>query len=147
MWNTVVRLDSTGNITRRFSLNEFPFPRSGGTCPRWNVHHTFRAPGQIVTQIVALPDGNRFFSIARTVSGPSFDPGRPEYLRSIGLGCEISHADRLIYSEGLKLDDEATITDIGVNCFLCERADCSERVFPPLSRRKSVDEDIQGLSA
>ena len=143
----LIRLDSAGNVTKRFSPVNFPFARSGGACPRWNVHDTFRLPGQSLTQIIALPDGSRFFSIARTVGRPSSEPGRPEHLRSIGLGCEISYADRLVYSDGCKLDDAAAVTEIGVNCFLCERVDCHERAFPPLSRRITVDENTRGLSA
>ena len=143
----LIRLDSAGNVTKRFSPDNFPFARSGGACPRWNVHDTFRVPGQIVTQIIALPDGDRYFSIARTVSRPVSEPGRPEHLRSIGLGCEIGYADRLVYSSGCKLDDEAAVTQIGVNCFLCDRVDCDERAFPPLKRRIAVDENIRGSSA
>jgi predicted transcriptional regulator/transcriptional regulator with XRE-family HTH domain len=143
----LVRLDSAGNITKRFSPDVFPFARSGGACPRWNVHDTFRAPGQIFTQIIALPDGMRYFSFARTVSRPSSEPGRPELLRSIGLGCPISYAEGLVYSNGCDLADDSAVTEIGINCFLCERADCDERAFPPLARRISVDENVRGLSA
>ena len=143
----LIRLDSAGNVTKRFSPEKFPFARSGGACPRWNVYDTFRTPGKIVTQIIALPDGERFFSIARTVSRPVSEPGRPAHLRSIGLGCEIGYADRLVYSDGFKLDDEGAVTQIGVNCFVCERVDCDERAFPPLKRRIAVDENVRGLSA
>ena len=143
----LIRVDSAGNVTKRFSPGNFPFARSGGACPRWNVHDTFRVPGQIVTQVVALPDGSCFFSVARTVSRPVSQPGRPEHLRSIGLGCEIGYVERLVYGDGWKVDDEAAATPIGVNCFLCERADCDERAFPPLTRRIAVDENIRGLSA
>ena len=100
-----------------------------------------------MTQIIALPEGGRYFSIARTVSRPVSEPGRPEQLRSIGLGCEIDYADRLVYSDGCRLDDDAAVTQIGVNCFLCERVDCDERAFPPLKRRIAADENIRGLSA
>ena len=143
----LIRVDSAGNVTKRFSPGSFPFARSGGACPRWNVHDTFRVPGQIVTQIIALPDGSRYFSIARTVSRPASEPGRPAHLRSIGLGCEIGYAGRLVYADGRRLSDEGAATQIGVNCFLCERADCDERAFPPLTRRIAVDENIRGLSA
>ena len=45
----------------------FPFSRFGGTCPRWNIHASFKTPGRTVTQIVETPDGARYFTFARTV--------------------------------------------------------------------------------
>ncbi len=58
----LVRVDSAGNVSKRFSSGRFPFSQYGGTCPLWNVHATFRTPAQVVTQIVELPDNSRWFS-------------------------------------------------------------------------------------
>ena len=34
----MLRVDSAGNISKRFAGEAFPFSRYGGTCPRWNLH-------------------------------------------------------------------------------------------------------------
>ena len=56
----MLRVDSAGNISKRFAGESFPFSRFGGTCPRWNLHASFQTPGRVVTQIVETPDGQRF---------------------------------------------------------------------------------------
>ncbi|MBB6252164.1 short-chain fatty acyl-CoA regulator family protein [Nitrospirillum iridis] len=33
--------------------------RFGGGCPRWTVHQAFRNPGQILTQLMRMPDNCR----------------------------------------------------------------------------------------
>jgi hypothetical protein len=63
-----LRLDAAGNISKRLDGAGFPFAGHGGAC-LWNVHEVFAAPGRIATQWLELPDGQRFFSIARTVGG------------------------------------------------------------------------------
>ncbi len=35
---------------------------------------------------------------------------------------------------------------IGVNCRLCERLDCSQRAFPPLKHRLTVEDHVRGIS-
>jgi predicted transcriptional regulator/DNA-binding XRE family transcriptional regulator len=63
----MLRVDSAGNISKRFAGESFPFSRFGGTCPRWNLHAAFQTPGRVATQIVETPEGERFFTISRTV--------------------------------------------------------------------------------
>jgi hypothetical protein len=142
----LLRVDSAGNVTKRFGAGRFPFARSGGACPLWNVHDTFRLPGHIFAQHVRLPDGSGYFSIARAVSRPGARAGAEDQLLSVGLGCEVAHAHRLVYADGFHLDDAATGTPIGINCLLCERPDCTHRAFPPLKRRLAIDESVRGLS-
>ena len=54
-----------------------------------------------------MEDATRYFSIARTVSRDNSGFGVPDNQFAIGLGCEISHAQRLVYSRGINLDMEA----------------------------------------
>ena len=42
---------------------------------------------------------------------------------------------------------DAALTEIGVGCRLCERANCRQRAFPPLQHRLMVDEKVRGVSA
>ena len=60
----------------------------------------FRTPREIVTQWLELPDGQRFFSIARTVTAGGGGFGTPRVERAIALGCAAEHAGRLIYTAG-----------------------------------------------
>ena len=142
----LIRVDNAGNISKRFSAAGFHFARFGGTCPRWHVHDAFRIPGKISTQIVQMEDATRYFSIARTVSRDNSGFGVPDNQFAIGLGCEISHAQRLVYSRGINLDMEIGDTPIGVNCRLCDRHNCNQRATPSVNRNLRLDEHVRGLS-
>jgi len=134
-----VRVDAAGNMSKRYSGDVFPFARYGGSCPLWNIHETFRLPRRILTQIIELPDGSRYFSIARTVQGGAGGYGAPVAERAVALGCRLEDAGGLVYAQGLDL--EATpATPIGLTCRLCERTDCAARAHPPLKRRLVIDE-------
>ncbi len=141
----MIRVDNAGNVSKRFSSGTFPFSKFGGTCPRWNIHHTFRNPGRIETQIIELSDGAKWFSIARTVKRLAAPWGEEDSQFVVGLGCELKHAARLVYAKGLDLKDTPA-TPIGVNCRLCERANCIQRAAPPLSRPLDVNENVRGYS-
>jgi predicted transcriptional regulator/transcriptional regulator with XRE-family HTH domain len=141
----MVRVDNAGNVSKRFSSGSFPFSRFGGTCPLWNVHATFETPDRIVTQIVELPDGARYFSVAQAIRRSVAPFGQPQPRYAIGLGCELKYLSRLVYSTGLNIEKiEPTL--IGVNCRLCERANCGQRAEPPLTRTLVLDESIRGVS-
>ena len=98
-----VRVDRAGNMSKRQSATGFPFSRSGGTCPLWNVYEAFSAPGRVMTQVAAMPDGQRYLWIARTVTRHHGGYGQPGKVFAIGLGCEVRHAGRLVYSAGMDL--------------------------------------------
>ena len=142
----LIRVDNAGNVSKRFSAGGFHFARFGGTCPRWHVHDAFRIPGQIATQTVQMEDGTRYFSIARTVSRDNSGFGVPDNQFAIAMGCEIKHAEKLIYARGENLNNDAADTPIGVNCRLCERRDCNQRATPSVNRALRVDEHVRGIS-
>ncbi len=128
-----LRVDPAGNVSKRLDGAGFPFAAHGGGCPLWNVHSVFRSPGEVVTQWLELPDGARFFSIARTVTAGGGGHGRPRVTRAIALACAAEHAPRLVYAAG---SDPAKVaaTPIGVTCSLCHRAQCAARAVPPIGR-------------
>ncbi|MEV4442773.1 short-chain fatty acyl-CoA regulator family protein, partial [Streptomyces sp. NPDC049577] len=95
-----VRVDRAGNMSKRQSATGFHFSRAGGTCPLWNVYEAFAAPGRVHVQIAAMPDGQRYLWTARTVTRQRGGWGEPGKTFAIGLGCEIRHAARLVYSDG-----------------------------------------------
>jgi len=141
-----IRVDPAGNISKRLSAGGFHFARFGGACPRWNVHEAFRNPGKIVTQIVEMPDKTTYFSVSRTVDGLNGGYHAPLSQLAIGLGCEISHAHRMVYSDGYDLKDLKLVMPIGLTCRLCERVGCNHRAFPPLNRSLIVDEGLKTVS-
>ncbi len=142
----MLRVDNAGNVSKRFSSGTFPFSKFGGTCPLWNVHSTFDTPDRMLQQIIELPDGSRYFSIAQMVRRPVAPYPHPQPRFAIGLGCEIRHASRLVYASGLDLETIAG-TPIGVNCRLCERENCSQRAEPPLTRTLILDETTRRVSS
>jgi len=140
-----LRVDPAGNVSKRLDGAGFPFARQGGGCPLWSVHETFRRPGEILTQWLELPDGQRFFSIARTVGGQARHLGAPATTRAVALACSAQHASRLAYSGGV---DPATAaaTPIGIGCRLCQRATCEARALPPIGRELAADDQRRGTA-
>lgn len=139
----LVRVDNAGNVSKRFSSGAFPFARLGGTCPRWNLHDAFRHPGRVLTQLVEMPDGKRWFSIAQTVRRIATPWGEPEAEFAVGLGCEERFAPQLVYARGPR---EMRAVGIGVNCRLCERPACPNRAAPSLLGPLEISETTRGLS-
>lgn len=134
-----VRTDSAGNISKRQSATAFHFSRVGGNCPLWVVHHAFSRPGQFLTQIAQMPDGRTYFWIARTTTS---EPSRylgPDKSFAIGLGCDVTHAEKLIYSAGIDLTDTEVVVPIGAGCKICDRPACPQRAFPYLGHPVHVD--------
>lgn len=134
-----LRVDAAGNVSKRFAADVLPFARYGGSCPLWNVHDAFRAPRRILTQILQFEDGNKFFSIARTVQGEAGGFAASKFDRAVALGCAIERAAETVYAQELDLE-AAPATPVGVTCRLCDRKDCAARAHPPLRRRLVVDE-------
>ena len=139
-----IRVDEAGNVSKRLDGAGFPFARHGGGCPLWNLHQAFRTPRRIVTQWLELPDGQKFFSIARTVTAGGGGFGAPRVERAIALGCAAEHADRLIYAQGQPGPESAT--PIGVTCRICHRTECTARSAPPIGRQ-ILSDDIRRTSA
>ncbi|MCP1470062.1 hypothetical protein J3E64_001749 [Sphingobium sp. OAS761] len=126
-----LRVDPAGNVSKRLDGAGFPFARHGGSCPLWSVHRVFATPRTVVTQWLELPDGQRFFSIARTVTAGGGGWNAPKVERAIALCCAAEHAHRLVYTQDMPPSDP---TPIGVTCRLCHRPACMARSAPPIGR-------------
>lgn len=146
----LMRVDQAGNVSKRYASESFPFSRFGGACPRWRLHSAFRTPGRIVTQIIETPaqDGKpaaRWFTLARTVSRQGDNAAVESHDLAVGVGCELRHADRLVYARGLDLTHPEA-TPIGPSCRLCHRHPCAERAAPPIDRPLTVDDWSKSVS-
>jgi XRE family transcriptional regulator, fatty acid utilization regulator len=146
----LIRVDLAGNISKRFSASGMRIPRYGSACPRWIIHHAFLTPGVVCSQVTLMPDGSRYFSIARTSSKPSLAYGHPGRHYSIGIGCEITFAEQMVYSDGLHVESPQLAVPVGIACQLCDRANCRQRaappppkaVIPPLERGRNISPGI-----
>lgn len=130
-----IRVDRAGNVSKRHSATEFHFSQVGGTCPLWIVYEAFNQPQRILTQIARMPDGRRYFWIACQVSSGPTGFGRQRRTFAVALGCDLRHAQRMVYSRGLDLNSSDNVTLIGPGCRVCERERCVQRAFPAVVGR------------
>jgi predicted transcriptional regulator len=126
----LVRTDIAGNISKRFSLSGIHIPRHSGACPRWNVYSAFLNPDQINVQISQMPEGQRYLCIAKSITKGGYRHNALRRHLSIGLGCHISNASALVYSDGVDLMNLKGSVPIGVGCRVCPRDDCGQRAHP-----------------
>ncbi len=141
----MLRVDPAGNISKRYAGESFPFSHFGGTCPRWHLHAAFQTPGQTIRQLIETPDGQRFFTISRTIERPIRPDLRDDALLAIGLGCDVRYAPRIAYADGLDLVNTPA-TPIGPACAICPRIGCAYRATPPAGRTLAVEENRKTIS-
>jgi predicted transcriptional regulator len=136
-----VRVDRAGNISKRQSATSFHFSRVGGSCPLWNVYEAFAHPTEIQTQLAQMPDGRSYLWIARTVTRRNGGYGALAKTSAIGLGCDLRHAHRLVYSHGLDLASPSALVPIGPGCKVCDRDTCPQRAFPAIGKPLDANPD------
>ena len=139
-----LRIDRAGNVTKRFNATSSTLAEHGGSCPVWNMHTAFHTPGVIIPQFVETAEGERFFTIARTVHRPVFSAETQDRRLTLVLGCAAEHAHRLRYSAPFNLDDPARFAQIGINCHVCPRQACSQRAHQPLFIDLPIDANRRG---
>ena len=147
-----VRVDQAGTITKRHSATRLQFARYGGACPLWNVHAAFETPGRFLRQLAETPDGVRYLSVAREISSAAPAFRAPVRRFAIALGCEISHAQEMVYADGLDLNQPENFEPIGISCRICARRNCHQRSVPPLesaltihhNRRETLPYEVDG---
>ncbi|HKU97401.1 MAG TPA: short-chain fatty acyl-CoA regulator family protein [Vineibacter sp.] len=129
-----IRVDRAGNISKRQSATSFHFSRVGGSCPLWTVYEAFARPTEIQVQLAQMPDGRSYLWIARTVHRRYGGHGTQGKTFAIGLGCDLRHAQRLVYSRGLDLTSPSSLVPIGPGCKVCDRVNCPQRAFPAIGK-------------
>lgn len=119
-----LRSDRAGRLTKRFPLPGLALPLSGHGCVLWPIFRAFGST-DLVRQVAEFPGGERFLLIAKAVSKqmPSYREEAPAY--SIMLACDLVHADRTVYSDGLDLSQRPVA--VGASCLLCPRQECGHR--------------------
>ncbi len=137
----LLKLDISGNISKRFAGDGVPLAQFGGGCSRWSAFRAFHADGKGMTEIVEMPDGERYVTLSRTV--PHSLDSNARSIQAIALGCDIKHAPRLGFADGLMAE---RANPIGPACHLCERLGCPDRALPPVNRRLAVNQYQRGAS-
>jgi len=141
----LIKTDTAGNISKRFSGSGIRFPRFSAGCARWNVNAAFMNPGRIRVQLSEMPEGGVYFCVARTMTRRHGGWREPEIVHAIGLGCRVEHARRLVYSDGMDLG-HGEVVQIGTSCRTCERHACAHRAFPSLTSTLRLDENERRVS-
>lgn len=139
-----LRIDKSGNVTKRFNATPFTLAEQGGACPVWNIHSAFSAPGRIMPQFVELPDAGQFFTLSRTTDRPVVSRYMQDRRLVVTLGCERAHVHEIGYAAPFNLEDRAHIAKIGINCHICPRQACSDRAHEPLHVNLPVDANRRG---
>lgn len=139
-----LRIDKSGNVTKRFNATTFTLAEQGGSCPVWNIHSAFARPGAIVPQFVELPDNGKFFTISRTTDRPVVNRHTQDRTLVVTLGCERTHVARIGYAAPFNLDDASLNARIGINCHVCPRQACAQRAHEPLHVNLPIDANRRG---
>lgn len=148
----MLRIDRAGQVSKRYGgASGSPLIEAEGRCPLWDIHAAFDRPGQLVRQLVTLPDEDagtapsRWFSFARTVSPQGGRIGQVRAQFVVGLGLDASLAEPLAAARGFDLKRGA-VTPIGPGCRACPRPACPQRAAPPAGRTLVFNERERGVS-
>lgn len=142
----MIRIDRAGQSSKRFAgASASPLVEGDGRCPLWALHQAFDTPGRLVTQLVELEDGGRWFTLARTVrpQGVGIGGVAAEYAIGLGLGADV--ASPLASARGVDLKRGEAVP-IGLGCRQCTRADCPQRSAPPAQRALVFNERERGVA-
>ena len=140
-----MRIDKGGNVSKRFNATGFHLAEYGGACPRLEVHTSFRTPGRIVPQFVEMPDSSQYFVFSRTVDRPTFERHAQDNRLAVAMGCTIEYAPDIGYAEAFTVTD-ARMTQIGINCRICPRANCDQRAHQAAILTDPVDARRRGAT-
>lgn len=142
----MIRIDRAGQASKRLAgASGATLVEVDGRCPLWRLHHAFERPGALAVQLVELEDGERWLTMARTVTPQGRRYGATGAEFAVGLGVSARLAATLAVARGIDLTKEAT--PIGPGCRACLRADCPQRSLPPTGRALTFNERERRLSA
>lgn len=146
----MLRIDRAGQVSKRYAgASGAALVEAEGRCPLWRVHRVFERPGEVHTHLVALDrsegEGERWFTLARTVERPGIGAAGQGALFGVVLGLRADLATPLVYARGIDLAaGDATV--IGLGCTACTRTDCPQRSAPPIGRPLTLNERERGIS-
>lgn len=142
----MVRIDRAGQSSKRYAgASAAPMVESDNRCPLWAIHSAFDRPGEIVPQLIELEDGERWFTLNRTVAGQSAGLRAGQAIFSIALGLRADFARPLLHARGMDLE-KGDAQQIGLGCVSCTRPTCAQRSAPPRGRTLRFNDRERGLT-
>jgi len=84
-------------------------------------------PSRTIRRLVEFPNGARYLMIAQAVTKQPASFHEAPFLKSVMLICDLRHADRTVYADGLNLSSTQAVTPVGPSCRVCPRSDCRFR--------------------
>jgi predicted transcriptional regulator len=142
----MIRIDRAGQSSKRYAgASGAPMVEGDSRCPLWALHAAFERPGEIIPQLVELEDGERWFTLNRTVSGHSSGLRGGQAIFAIALGLKAQFAAPLLYTRGMDLE-KGDAQPIGLGCASCTRPSCPQRSAPPRGRTLRFNERERGLA-
>ncbi len=142
----MIRIDRAGQSSKRFGgASGSPLVAGDARCPLWALHRAFETAGRLVTQLVELEDGGRWFTLARTVRPQGSRIGGIGAEFAIGLGIAAELAAPLASARGIDLARGEAVP-AGLGCVQCTRPDCPQRANPPAARALVFNDREQGLT-
>jgi len=137
-----LRVDSAGNISKRYSATGVRIPQHHGACPKSVVHLAFLSPNVVTRQYEVYPDGSEFFGFAKVVIEPKQGSIARGTVYAIGLGTHAENARFLAYADDMPFADPRRMAvPVGVTCRFCERTDCNQRAAPSYKFAFRVEEN------
>lgn len=119
-----LRADRSGRLTKRFPLPGLTIPGFGHGCLLWPIYDAFLTGG-VERQLSLFPGGGRFLLVAKAVSKYVAGFRDKPLVFSIMLACDVVHADRTVYGDGLDLGGQPV--EVGPSCLPCSRLTCAHR--------------------
>jgi len=140
----LLRVDRAGQVSKRYAgASGSPLVEGPGICPLWNIFDAF-ARDEILSQLVELEDGSRWFTLARAVQPQGARVASVPARFAIGIGLAASDARTLAVASGRDLAGRAV--PIGLGCRACTRPDCPQRSAPPAGRAMLANERESGVT-
>ena len=142
----MLRIDRAGQASKRHAgASGSALVAAERRCPLWNVHAAFDAPNEMVRQLVALEDGERWFTLSRTVQGQGTGLPGVRATFAVGIGVPAALAQPIAAARGLDLANGEAMP-IGLGCPACTRPLCPQRSAPPRGRRLAFNERERSVS-
>ena len=143
----MLRIDRAGQGSKRYAGASPSLLVDGDArCPLWGLHEAFARAGEVVSDLVELEDGTRWFTQSRSVAAPGATGGGTPARFAVCVGIDAKVAAPLVAARGIDLMRERA-TPIGLGCRRCTRTGCVQRSMPPIGRPLRFREGERGVSA